>query len=192
MRLPKEVAYGALSLACYGAGDEGPRGHLESDWRTTPLEPGGRDSRELRLHGISSYEAANAYLEGPFRPWHNHYFTVAAAQSGTAFVACHRIDLDRIFALHYERPVAADNIVPFGRVSFQLHRSPLRVSFATCRVKSSEHLDETSSIGRGPHTLGHYAARGPRLHRPRRASASTGKTPRTDHVLPKADSFTCY
>jgi transposase len=141
----------------------------------------GRLPQELRLQGRPTYQAANAYLQQHFLPWHNRALIVPAEQVGSAFVPCPRPDLERIFALQHARTVAADNTVQFNRITFQLPRSPLRVSFAKCRVTVYEHLDETISIGFGPHTLGQYDGSGQLL----------AHDDRTDHVLQKADTLTC-
>jgi transposase len=151
----------------------------------------GRLPQELRLHGLTSYDAANAYLQQAFRPWHNRHLTVEAVHPGTAFVPCPRSDLDRIFALQHTRTVAADNTVQLDRVVFQLHRSPLRVSFAKCRVTVYEHLDGTISIGLGPHTLGHDKGTGEALHRNGGGPLPPHSPNRTDHLSQTADSFTC-
>jgi transposase len=151
----------------------------------------GRLPQELRVHGTTTYAAANTYLEQAFLPWHNRHLTVEATQPGTAFVPCPRPDLDRGFALQHTRTVAADNTVPLDRRVFQLHRSPLRVSFAKCRVTVYEHLDGTLSIGLGPHTLGRYNARGQLLPPQQGPRSARKRTNRTDHVPQKADSFTC-
>ena len=120
----------------------------------------GRLPHELALRGIRDYAAANRFLRSHWRAYHRRHWGVPATQPGTAFVPCHRPDLDRVFSVQQERTVAHDNTVQYGRVAFQIAASPLRCSFAKCRVKVYEHLDGTLSIGYGPHTLGHYDLQG--------------------------------
>ena len=120
----------------------------------------GRLPQELALRGIQDATAANRFLRQHWLPYHRRHWAVPALQRGTAFVPCHRSDLDRVFALQHERTVANDNTVQYGRVTFQVAPSALRCSFAQCRVRVYEHLEGTVSIGYGPHTLGRYDLQG--------------------------------
>ena len=147
----------------------------------------GRLPQELALRGIRDAEAANRFLRQHWLAYHRRHWTVPATQAGTAFVPCQRPDLDRIFAVQHERTVAHDNTVQYGRVTFQIAASPLRCSFAKCRVLVYEHLDGTLSIGYGPHTLGRYDLEGQALNGNGRAAVEkfnhhTHHT-RTDHEL---------
>ena len=126
-------------------------------------------------------QAANAHLQQHCLPWHNRALIVPARQAGSAFVPCPRPDLERLFALQHARTGTADNPVPFNRITFHLQCSPLRVSFATCRVIVYEHLDDTISISFGLYTLGQYDGSGRLL----------SHDDRTDHVRQKGVSFTC-
>lgn len=129
----------------------------------------GRLPQELALRGLHDYAPANRFLRQVWLPYHRRHWLVPAAQHGSAFVPCHRADLDRVFALQQERVVAHDNTVQYGRVTFQLVASPLRCSFAKCRVTVYEHLDGTLSVGYGPHTLGRYDLEGHALNGHERA-----------------------
>jgi hypothetical protein len=73
----------------------------------------GRLPQELRLARITTWKAANGFLEHTWVPFHNRTWTVAAAQEGTAFVPYIGGQLDRIFPLHHERIVGNDNCVEF-------------------------------------------------------------------------------
>lgn len=132
------------------------RGRMERLWETWQ----GRLPQELRLAGITTWEGANLFLKTHFIPFHNRHFTVSSQGEGTAFVPYTGHDLDRIFALVYERVVGQDNCVGFKNKSLQIHPSHWRYSFAKCKVKVYEHLDGTMSIGYGPHILGRYTAQG--------------------------------
>jgi hypothetical protein len=69
-------------------------------------------------------------------------------------------------------------------VTFQIAASPLRCSFAKCRVKVYEHLDGTLSIGYGPHTLGQYDLQGHAVNGNGRAVEKLHQNHnRTDHTL---------
>ena len=53
--------------------------------------------KELKLAGIATVEAANAFLrEVYYLPAHNARFAVAAAEPGSAFTPIPGVDLDEI------------------------------------------------------------------------------------------------
>jgi hypothetical protein len=78
----------------------------------------GRLPQELRLHGITTLEAANKFLREHYIGEFNSRFQVAALQRGNAFLPCPRKNLDLIFSLQFERTVNRDNTVSFQN----LHR----------------------------------------------------------------------
>jgi transposase len=119
----------------------------------------GRWPQELRLAGVTTVEAANAWLTTTGIARFNARFQVAPAQDGTAFVPA-TAPLDRVFAVQHERTVAADNTVVVGKKHFQLGASRLRCHFVRCRVLVHEQLDDTYSITYGPHVIGRFDANG--------------------------------
>jgi transposase len=119
----------------------------------------GRWPQELRLAGITTVDAANAWLTTTGIPRFNTRFQVAPAQEGTAFIPA-TAPLDRVFAVQQERTVAADNTVALGKKHLQLGASRLRCHFVRCRVLVHEHLDGTYSITYGPHVIGRFDANG--------------------------------
>jgi hypothetical protein len=120
----------------------------------------GRLPQELRLHGITTVEAANRFLREHYMAEFNGRFQVPAVQRGTAFVACPRKNLDLIFALQFERTVYRDNTVSFETMALQIERVSWRATLAGCDVVVHQHLDGTLSITHGPHRLGRYTAQG--------------------------------
>jgi len=120
----------------------------------------GRLPQELRLHGITTVEAANQFLREQYMDEFNGRFQVAAAQRGTAFVACPRRDLNLIFSLQFERSVNRDNTVSFQNLILQIERVSWRATLAGCTVTVHQHLDQTLSITYGPHRLGCFTAQG--------------------------------
>jgi transposase len=120
----------------------------------------GRLPQELRLHGITTVEAANQFLQGHYIAEFNRRFQVPAAQRGSAFIACRRKDLDLIFALQFERTVNRDNTVSFQNLALQIERVRWRGTLAGCTVTLHQHLDGTLSITHGPHRLARYTAAG--------------------------------
>lgn len=138
------------------------RGRSERNFRTWQ----GRSPQELRLAGMRTPEGANGFLAERYIGAFNDTFSVAAAETGTAFIPCARADLDRIFALQHERVVVRDNTVSFARLRLQIERQQWRSTLAGCRVVVYEHLDGTLSLGYGAHEVGHYDSEGIPLRAP--------------------------
>src|SRR5438477_1549492 len=115
----------------------------------------GRLLQELRLQGIRTVEAANAFLRAHYIAEFNRRFQVRAAQAGNAFVPRRSRDLDLIFALQFERTVNRDNTISFQHLSLQIEAVRWRGSLAGCTVTVHQHLDgwidqpdpRTASIG---------------------------------------------
>jgi transposase len=132
------------------------RGRSERSFRTWQ----GRLPQELRLAGINTLDEANRFLRERYVAEFNGRFSRAASQEGTAFVACRRADLGRVFCLQHERVVARDNTVSFARLTLQIERQQWRATLTGCRVTVYEHLDGTLSLGYGAHEVGRYSADG--------------------------------
>jgi len=121
----------------------------------------GRLPQELRLHGITTVEAANGFLREHYIGQFNARFQVAPAQRGNAFLPCPRSkDLDLIFCLQFERTVNRDNTVSFQNLQLQIERVSWRGTLAGCNVMVHQHLDGSISLTHGPHRLGCYSAQG--------------------------------
>jgi hypothetical protein len=120
----------------------------------------GRLPQELRLRGITTLEAANAFLRKQYIQEFNSRFTVAAAQPGNAFVTIGSQDLDRIFSVQHERTVNHDNTVHLANMALQIEPTTWRSTLAGCRVIVQERLDGTIVISYGPHVIGRYTQQG--------------------------------
>jgi transposase len=120
----------------------------------------GRLPQELRLHAITTVEAANQFLRQHYIGEFNDRFQVAPAQRGSAFLPCPRKNLDLIFCLQFERTVNRDNTVSFQNLQLQIERVHWRGTLAGCNVMVHQHLDGTISLTHGPHRLGRYSAQG--------------------------------
>jgi transposase len=120
----------------------------------------GRLPQELRLAGITTLEAANAFLRERYVAEFNRRFAVRGEQAGTAFVARRGRDLDLIFALQWERTVNRDNTVSVQNLSLQIEAVRWRGTLAGCTVTVHQHLDGSFSLTHGPHRLGRYDAQG--------------------------------
>jgi transposase len=145
----------------------------------------GRLPQELRLKNIRTPEQANAFLNDHYIAEFNRKFTVAAAESGSAFAPIHRQDLDRVFAIQQERVVDNANTIQFANHVWQIPPTPFRATLAGCRVIVYEHLDGTFSVGYGPHTVARFTASGDPVTPPT-ASTSRRKLSKTGHGQSRA------
>jgi transposase len=150
----------------------------------------GRLPQELRLAGIGSVDAANRFLNDTYIGEFNQKFTVPASQLGTAFVPTPRTDLDRVFSIHHERTVNQDNTVRWVNTILQIQPQQWRSTVAGCRVRIYEHLDDTLSIGYGPHVLGRYTRDGQPMPHPspkptREAGSQKKRSEKTKNAHPK-------
>jgi transposase len=138
----------------------------------------GRLPQELRLRGITTVEAANAFLRQDYIQEFNSRFTVAAAQPGTAFVPIGHQNLDRIFSIQHERTVSNDNTVRLANMVLQIEPTMWRSTLAGCRVTIHERLDDVIVICYGPHELGRFTRRGqPILELEQTLKLKRGKKP---------------
>ncbi|MBX3288074.1 MAG: ISNCY family transposase [Acidobacteria bacterium] len=136
------------------------RGRSERSFRTWQ----GRLPQELRLKGITTVEEANRFLKQSYIGEFNRRFTVSASEPEvSAFVPCTRDDLDRVFSIHTERTVNRDNTVSYKGMILQIEKQSWRGSMEGCQVTVHRHLDDTISIGFGPHEIGRFAPDGQTL-----------------------------
>ncbi|HYN15249.1 MAG TPA: hypothetical protein VES66_05605 [Terriglobales bacterium] len=94
----------------------------------------GRRPQELRLCGIRTAEAANAFLREHYLAEFNRLFQVRAAERGSAFVPRAGKDLDRIFSLYHARVVNRDNMVSFESLALQIQPVRWKATLAGCNV----------------------------------------------------------
>ncbi len=147
----------------------------------------GRLPQELRLAGITTVDAANAFLKERYIGEFNEKFSVAAEEKGTAFRRTSRSDLNWIFTVQTERVVAKDNTVAIAARSWQIDKTRFRYSLAGCTVTIHEHLDGTISIRYGPHVVGRFEAngeRGGKVQSPPKSRPSHFPTATTATALP--------
>jgi len=120
----------------------------------------GRLPQELRLHGISSYEAANRYLDQGFVADFNRRFTVRPLEGGSAFTALTGVDLELLVSAQHERIVQKDNTVVFERLFLQLAPSPERMHYARCPVLVHELVDDTLAVSFHGKLIGRFDRQG--------------------------------
>ena len=104
---------------------------------------------------------ANRFLREEYIGEFNRRFAVEPHEPGeSAFVACIREDLDRVFSIQTERTVNRDNTVKYRNLTLQIDKQSWRRSMDGCRVTVYQHLDASVTIGYGPQQLGKYTADG--------------------------------
>ena len=106
----------------------------------------GRLPQELRVAGISDYEAADRYLNDVFLPDLNRRFTVEPQEKESAFVPLAGMNLELLLSVQHERIVQRDNTVAFDRMVLQLAPTDGRHHFARCPVFVHELLDGNLAV----------------------------------------------
>jgi transposase len=120
----------------------------------------GRLPQELRLAGITDYEAANRYLDQTFVADFNRRFTVKPAQPESAFVPLAGIDLRLLLSSQHERVVSNDNTVSFNRLVLQLPTSKHRLHHVRCPVLVHEFPSQTLGVSYQGRLLATYSQQG--------------------------------
>ena len=120
----------------------------------------GRLPKDLRLAGIRTVEAANAWLKAHYVAQHNAAFAITAEQQGTAFVADRHEAWREALCVIEERIVGNDNTIAWGGRRLQLPESRLRPHFVKAVVRVHGYPDGTVSVFLGPHRLARFAADG--------------------------------
>src|SRR5437588_3063469 len=140
------------------------RGRSERMFRTLQ----GRLPKDLRLAGITTVEAANAWLKAQYIAEHNAAFAIKAEQPGTAFVADRHEAWREALCVIEERTVGNDNTIAWAGRRLQLPESRLRPHFVKATVRVHEYPDQSVSVFLGPHRLANYASDGALLAAPDR------------------------
>ena len=96
---------------------------------------------ELRLDGITTIEAANAFLPG-FLERHDERFAVPASDPALAWRPWpNGLTAETVFCFHYRRPVGRDNTVSWPGGDLALPRRSAGRSWAGRSVVVQERLD---------------------------------------------------
>jgi len=138
------------------------RGRCERVFRTLQ----DRLPKELRLAGIASLEAANAWLAATYMAEHNAAFAIAAAEEGTAFVPDRLGAWREIVCVVEERTVGNDNTVVWNGRRLQLPQSRLRPHFVKAKVRVHAYPNGELSVFLGPHVLARYTPEGVQIVAP--------------------------
>jgi transposase len=123
----------------------------------------GRLPKDLRLAGITTVEAANAWLKAHYLAEHNAAFAIKPEQQGTAFVADRHEAWREALCVIEERTVANDNTIAWSSRRLQLPESRLRPHFVKAVVRVHQYPDGTASVFLGPHRLARFAADGQQI-----------------------------
>ena len=145
-----------LGVEHIGAYSPQARGRSERAFQTLQE----RLVKELKLAGITSIEAANAFIREVYLPAHNERFAVAPAQPGSAFTPIPGVELDEILCVQEERQVGNDNCVSYRTLKLQIPESPLRPHFVKARVKVHLYPDGSHAVFHGPRCIGRYDEKG--------------------------------
>ena len=132
------------------------RGRSERTFQTIQ----GRLPQELRAAGITTYAAANEYLERIFVPDFNRRFTVTPAQPGSAFVSLIGVDLELLLSVQHERTVWNDSTVSFESLKLQLPPRTDRAHYVRCPVVVHEFPEGTLGISYQGRLLARYTRDG--------------------------------
>ena len=116
--------------------------------------------KELKLAGITTAEAANAFICDVYLPAHNARFAVDPAGEGSAFTPIPGVDLDEILCVQEERQVMNDNCVSYRTLKLQIPESPMRPHFVKARVKVHVYPDGSHALFHGPRCIGRYDQNG--------------------------------
>jgi hypothetical protein len=149
-------ALGQLGVEHIGAYSPQARGRSERAFQTLQ----DRLVKELRLAGITTVEAANAFIRETYLPAHNARFAVNPAGEGSAFTPIPGVDLDEILCVEDERQVGHDNCVSYRTLKLQIPESPMRPHFVKARVKVHLYPDGSHALFHGPRCIGRYDQNG--------------------------------
>ena len=145
-----------LGVEHIGAYSPQARGRSERAFQTLQ----DRLVKELKLAGIASIEAANAFIREVYAPAYNQRFAAPAAEPGSAFTPIPGVQLDEILCVQEERQVGNDNCVSYRTLKLQIPESPLRPHFVKARVKVHLYPDGSHAVFHGPRCIGRYDEKG--------------------------------
>jgi transposase len=149
----------------------------------------GRLINELRVAGITTPAAANAYLRDVYVPQHNATFQRPPRDPEAAWVALGDVDLDQILCHQETRTVGPDNTVTLDRVVLQVPKQPARRTCAGLEVVVRRHLDGRHAIWRGTQRFGLFDATG-RPVDPAAPLHGRASRPRTSPLDPRPQTAT--
>lgn len=138
-----ERALNELGIRIIYANSPQAKGRVERAWGTFQ----DRLCSELRLHNISTLQAANHYLLEEYIPKYNRKFAHPARESGSAYQAVPKgINLGNVFCIRGERTVISDNTIAYRTRYYQILPNGYRSNFVRSKVTVCEWLDGSIHI----------------------------------------------
>ena len=136
----------------------------------------GRVPKELALVGITTVDAANAWLRDTYVSAHNARFATKPEQEGSAFVVAAGLDLAETLCVQEERIVGNDNCVSYENRKLQIPESPLRPHFVKATVKVHQYPGGNLAIFHGRRCLGRYDSTGAPIGEPAEDAGQNGRS----------------
>ena len=155
---PTQVGRALAQLGVEHIGVYSPQARGRSERAFATLQD--RLVKELKLVGITTIDAANAFIRDVYLPAHNSRFAVDPAGEGSAFTLIPGVDLDEILCVQEERQVMNDNCVSYRTLKLQIPESPMRPHFVRARVKVHVYPDGSHAVFHGPRCIGRYDQNG--------------------------------
>ena len=155
---PTQVGRALAQLGVEHIGAYSPQARGRSERAFLTLQD--RLVKELKLAGIASVEAANAFIREVYLPAHNERFAIKATEPGSAFTPIPGVDLNEILCVQEERQVGNDNCVSYCTKKLQIPESPMRAHFVRARVKVHVYPDGSHALFHGPRCIGRYDPNG--------------------------------
>lgn len=171
----------ALGIGFIRAHSPQAKGRIERLWATLQ----DRLTSELRLRGIDTLEAGNAFLP-EFLADYTRRFARSPADAAPVWRPAPR-DLDQLLSCRYSRLVARDNTVGLGSRWIQIPPGRGGRSYAGCRVDVRELLDGRLRVSYHEDLLASQPSPGPAfVLKPREGPGATRRRPRRgalEHAL---------
>jgi transposase len=131
------MALQELGITAIPANSPQAKGRIEREFKTLQ----DRLVAEMKLHNITTPEAANPWIEADFLPRYNAQFARPPAQPKSLFRKPTGLDLDAILAFRYLATVANDNTVKVNNIIIQIPPGKGGRGFAKAKVQVRQLLD---------------------------------------------------
>ena len=149
-------ALGQLGIRHLASYSPKARGRIERVFGTLQQ----RLPQELRVAGINTIAAADAYLRERFLPAFNRQFAVCPLDPTPAFLLYVGRPIEDVLCIQEDRVVGNDNTVRYGRRVLQIPPAPHRHHYVRVTVRVHEHIDGSLALFHGPRCIGRYGADG--------------------------------
>jgi len=136
-------ALGELGIVWIPAHSPQAKGHVERQFQTDQ----DRLVKGMRVAGVSTLEAANAYLEQEFLPWWNTTLTVRPATAEDSHRPLGKEhDLAATLSHVEQRQVTNDYTIRWDGKFYQIDRRDVRTGMRKATVRVEQRLDETIAV----------------------------------------------